>query len=173
MSWWVSSEVNGPAKAEPQPDWSSGPVMVTGLVSGCSSAAFRGLMELNRTTERQPVKPREPSLSRSGSKSSDPGDRHRKTEKHCGQRSSSQAPPTHDYTIYQRSSSAPNTGSRCSHSPWTLPKTTDLMALNSPSDVRLKSSLGFWSIWNNQKVLISPLFTRLKCALGDTPGSHR
>lgn len=69
----------GLAEAEPQLDRSRGPVMVTGLVSGCSSAAFRGLMELKWTTERQPVKPREPSLSRSGSKSSDPEERGRKT----------------------------------------------------------------------------------------------
>lgn len=33
------------------------------------------------------------------------------------------------------------------HLPWTLPITSDLMALNSPSDVKLKSSLGFWSTW--------------------------
>lgn len=32
-------------------------------------------------------------------------------------------------------------------SPCTLPRTSDLMALNSTSDVRLNSSLAFWSIW--------------------------
>lgn len=58
--------------------------MVTGLLSGCSSAAFRGLMEFKRTTERQPVKPREPSLSRSGSKSSDPEERCRKAVRSGG-----------------------------------------------------------------------------------------
>lgn len=70
VSWWLSSVVYGLAEAEPQLDRSRGPVMVTGLVSGCSSAAFRGLMELKWTTERQPVKPRDPSRSRSGSRSS-------------------------------------------------------------------------------------------------------
>lgn len=73
---WVSSVADGLAEAEPQPDRSRGPVMVTGLVSGWSRAAFRGLMELKRTTERQPEKPREPSRSRSGSKSSDPEEGH-------------------------------------------------------------------------------------------------
>lgn len=67
------------AEGEPQLDRSRGPVMVTGLVSGYSSAAFRGLMELKRTTERQPVKPRAPSLRRSGSRWSDPEERRRKT----------------------------------------------------------------------------------------------
>lgn len=73
---WVSSVADGLAEVEPQPDRSRGPVMVTGLVSGWSRAAFRGLMELKRTTERQPEKPREPSRSRSGSKSSDPEEGH-------------------------------------------------------------------------------------------------
>lgn len=38
------------------------------------------------------------------------------------------------------------------HLPCILPNTSDLMALNSPSDVRLKSSLAFWSIWNNNTI---------------------
>lgn len=88
VSWWVSSAAYGLAEAEPQLDRSRGPVMETGLVSGCSSAAFRGLMELKWTTERQPVKPREPSLSRSGSKSSEPVERGRKTAR-SGRRSAS------------------------------------------------------------------------------------
>lgn len=79
VSRWVSSVADGSAEAEPQPDRSRGPVMVTGLVSGWSRAAFRGLMELKRTAEKQPAKPREPSRSRSGSKSSDPGEGHTAT----------------------------------------------------------------------------------------------
>lgn len=41
------------------------------------------------------------------------------------------------------------------HSPCTLPRTSDLTALNSPSDVRLKSSLGFWSTCNRNKLFLS------------------
>lgn len=142
------------AEAEPQLDRSRGPVMETGLVSGCSSAAFRGLMELKWTTERQPVKPREPSLSRSGSKSSEPEERGRKTAR-SGRRSASSLitadrlslPEAHNLKL------RPNTvllASHCPYSPWAFPKTRDFRAFNSPSDVRLKSSLAFWSIWNNQ-----------------------
>lgn len=67
---------SGLAEAEePQLDWSKGPVTMTGLVSGWSRAAFRGLKELKRTTERQPVKPRDAMPTRSGSTSSDSGER--------------------------------------------------------------------------------------------------
>lgn len=38
------------------------------------------------------------------------------------------------------------------HSPSTLPNIRDLMALNSASYVRLKSSVWFWSIWNKRDV---------------------
>ncbi len=37
---------------------------------------------------------------------------------------------------------------RESHLPCTLPRRSDLMLLNSTSDVKLKSSLAFWSTWN-------------------------
>lgn len=63
---------------EPQFDRANGPVMMTGLVSGWSRAAFRGLMELKLTTDRQPVKPRDANLAKSGSKSSDSGGRGRR-----------------------------------------------------------------------------------------------
>lgn len=53
---------------EPQLDWTKGPETKTGLVFGFRRAAFRGLMELKRTIDRQPVKPKEPSRARSGSK---------------------------------------------------------------------------------------------------------
>ena len=56
---------------EPHWDWTNGPLMTTGLVSGWSRAALRGLMELNCTTDRQPVKPREARRASSGSNSSD------------------------------------------------------------------------------------------------------
>lgn len=57
-------------------DWTSGPVTMTGLVSGWSRAAFRGLTELKRTAERQPVKPREAGRDSSGS-NSESGERER------------------------------------------------------------------------------------------------
>lgn len=60
---------------EPQLDWTKGPEMKTGLVFGFRRAAFRGLTELKRTTDRQPVKPRDPSRARSGSKSLDSDER--------------------------------------------------------------------------------------------------
>lgn len=60
-------------------DWTSGPVTMTGLVSGWSRAAFRGLTELKRTAERQPVKPREAGRDSSGS-NSESGERERETE---------------------------------------------------------------------------------------------
>lgn len=66
------SAAYGLAEAEePQLDWSRGPLTETGLVSGWSRAAFRGLTELKLTTERQPEKPREPRRARSGSRSSE------------------------------------------------------------------------------------------------------
>lgn len=60
-------------------DWTSGPLTMTGLVSGWSRAAFRGLTELKRTAERQPVKPREAGRDSSGS-NSESGERERETE---------------------------------------------------------------------------------------------
>ncbi len=54
-------------------DWTSGPVTTTGLLPGWSRAAFRGLTELKRTADRQPVKPREASRDNSGSKSPESG----------------------------------------------------------------------------------------------------
>ena len=62
---------------EPQLDWTSGPVMTTGLVSGWSRAAFRGLMELKRTADRQPVKPKVASRVISGSNSPESGEKER------------------------------------------------------------------------------------------------
>lgn len=52
----------------PHLDWASGPVTLTRL-SGCSRAAFTGVMELKRTPDRQPVKPREANPARSASSS--------------------------------------------------------------------------------------------------------
>lgn len=49
------------AALEPQTDRLSGPLTVTGLVSGCCRAAFRGLTALKRTEDKQPVKPTGPS----------------------------------------------------------------------------------------------------------------
>lgn len=60
-------------------DWTSGPVTMTGLVSGWSRAAFRGLTELKRTAERQPVKPREAGRDSSGS-NSESGERERERQ---------------------------------------------------------------------------------------------
>lgn len=59
------------AKVKPQMDWIIGPVTVTGLVFGWSRAAFRGLMELKRTADRQPVKPKEAIWAKSGSNPSE------------------------------------------------------------------------------------------------------
>lgn len=59
------------AEVKPQMDWISGPVTVTGLVFGWSRAAFRGLMELKKTADRQPVKPREAIWAKSGSNPSE------------------------------------------------------------------------------------------------------
>lgn len=56
-------------------DWTSGPVTTTGLVSGWSRAAFRGLTELKSTPDRQPVKPREASRDSPGSNSAESGDK--------------------------------------------------------------------------------------------------
>ena len=56
---------------EPHCDWTNGPLMDTGLVSGWSRAALSGLIELNCTTDRQPVKPSEARRASSGSSSSD------------------------------------------------------------------------------------------------------
>lgn len=63
-------------------DCTSGPVTVTGLVSGWSRAAFRGLTELKTTADRQPVKPREAARASSGSKSRESGGKDRETL-HC------------------------------------------------------------------------------------------
>lgn len=63
------SAVSGLAAAELHGDRTSVPVTVTELVSGWSRAAFRGLTELKRTAERQPVKPREAGRESSGSSS--------------------------------------------------------------------------------------------------------
>lgn len=52
----------------PQLDWASGPVTLTRL-SGCSRAAFTGVMELKRTPDRQPMKPREANPTKSASSS--------------------------------------------------------------------------------------------------------
>lgn len=66
----VLSGPPGPAEAALlQGDWSNVPLTTTGLLSGLSSAAFRGLIELKRTAERQPVKPSEAGRESSGSKS--------------------------------------------------------------------------------------------------------
>lgn len=59
------------AAEEPQLERSRGPLTTTGLVSACSSAAFRGLRPLKRTTDRQPVKPSEATRATSGSRPSD------------------------------------------------------------------------------------------------------
>lgn len=68
----MSSAAEGWAEAEePQLERTKGPATTTGLVSGWSRAAFRGLMELKRTTDRQPVKPSEATRATSGSRSSD------------------------------------------------------------------------------------------------------
>lgn len=68
-SWSMVCAECGLADEEPQSDWTSWPVMTTGLVFGWSKASFRGLTELKRTADRQPVKPDEASWARSGSKS--------------------------------------------------------------------------------------------------------
>lgn len=62
---------------EPQPAGTSGPETATGLKSGWSRAAFRGLTELKRTADRQPVKPREVIRDNPGSNPSESGDRGR------------------------------------------------------------------------------------------------
>lgn len=64
----VSSAVGLTGEDEPQLDWANGPVTLTRL-SGCSRAAFTGVMELKRTPDRQPVKPREASPTKSASTS--------------------------------------------------------------------------------------------------------
>lgn len=51
-----------------------------------------------------------------------------------------------------------------SHLLSTAPTTSDLMPLNSTSDVRLKSSLAFWSIWKKMKGFSSKLKKRLLCS---------
>lgn len=57
-----------------QGDSSREPLTTTGLLSGRSSAAFRGLTELKSTPERQPVKPEEAGRENCGS-SSESGER--------------------------------------------------------------------------------------------------
>lgn len=52
-----------------QGDCSSEPLTTTWLLSGRSSAAFRGLMELKSTAERQPIKPEEAGRGSCGSNS--------------------------------------------------------------------------------------------------------
>lgn len=64
----VSSAEGLAGKEEPQLDWANGPVTVTRL-SGCSRAAFTGVMVLKRTPDRQPVKPREANPTKSASSS--------------------------------------------------------------------------------------------------------
>lgn len=64
----VSSVEGLAGEDKPQLDWASGPVTRTRL-SGCSRAAFIGVMELKRTPDRQPVKPREASPTKSASSS--------------------------------------------------------------------------------------------------------
>lgn len=67
--WWcVFSAAWGLAAAGPQLDRMSGPLTTTEPVRGRRRAAFRGLMELKRTADRQPAKPREPSWASAGSK---------------------------------------------------------------------------------------------------------
>lgn len=61
-------------------DCTSGPVTVTGLVSGWSRAAFRGLTELNATADRQPEKPRERARDSSGSRLPGSGGEEREME---------------------------------------------------------------------------------------------
>lgn len=76
------SVVYGLAEVEepPQLDWTNGPLTITGL-SGCSRAAFRGLMELKQTPDRQPVNPREAKLESSASTSSNSEDRGKHRDK--------------------------------------------------------------------------------------------
>lgn len=57
-----------------QLEWTNGPVTLT-EASDLSRAAFRGEMELKRTADRQPLKPRDDTATRSGSKSSRSGNR--------------------------------------------------------------------------------------------------
>lgn len=64
----VSSAVGLTGEDEPQLDWANGPVTLTRL-SGCSRAAFTGVMELKRTPDRQPVNPREANPTKSVSSS--------------------------------------------------------------------------------------------------------
>lgn len=68
------------AGEEAQLDWASGPLTTTGL-SGCSRAAFRGLMELKKTPDRQPLNPREAKPASSSSISPDSEHRERNTER--------------------------------------------------------------------------------------------
>lgn len=63
----------------PQLDGVNGPATAT-EPSGWSSAAFRGLMELKRTADRQPLNPSEPNAASSVSNTSGSGKTDGKTE---------------------------------------------------------------------------------------------
>lgn len=147
-----------------QGDSSRVPLTTTGLLSGRSSAAFRGLTELKSTAERQPMKPEEAGRESCGS-SSESGERTTRimllyTVIFCPRSFLSQGRWTSwkNLAVCWRSASRLSACSELSRLkgcfllsillflPCTCPRINDLMPFNSTSDVRLKSSLLFSSI---------------------------
>lgn len=186
----VLSGPPGPAEAALlQGDWSNMPLTTTGLLSGRSSAAFRGLIELKRTAERQPVKPREAGRESSGS-SSESGERTTCILLYYFIIQVNPLPQEFSqqgwWTSRKTSLSADTQCRGCSvrselsrlkgcflfsvllFLPWTFPRTSDLMPLKSMPDVRLKSSLLFWSIWERHNFWSekSGLWNLWKCWCG-------
>lgn len=147
-----------------QGDCSSVPLTITRLLSGRSSAAFRGLTELKSTAERQPMKPEEAGLESCGSSSESGEGMTRIILLYCLifcprsflnkadgrlERTLSFA-DTRVEVVPSARSSAELKVNFLLFLPCTFPRTSDLTPFNSTSDVRLKSSLLFLSIWEKK-----------------------